>query len=804
MFRNSWKIAWRHLVKNRQFTLLNLAGLAVGLSSAITIFWWVGEERNVDAFLNPRLFQVLQNHSLDDGGIFTHEGTPDPLAPALRSDFPEVADVAVVKSPDADGNARGLITAAGHSLKMREGYVTPNYLSLFSGRLIQGNPVQAFSPGNHVLLSASLAERLFHRTDNLIGQPIVWDRGASGNWNGTFTIMGIYADPPPNASQSFDLLFPHSIYLAKPGHDVGWFSSNPATFVLLKPGVDVDAFNVKVKDYIRDKFKPGSQEQKWAGELLVQRVKDRYLYNHYDNGHIAGGRIDYVRLFTLIALFVLVIACINFMNLSTAKALTRIKEVGIQKVIGARRSTLIGQYFGEALLMTILALGLAFLLITLLRPGIENITERTMSLGLNGTTIAAITSLTLVTAILAGSYPALYLSRFSPMAIFKGSSAVNTHRLFPRLLSAGWMRKGLVVFQFTIAAGFIVSVLVIYDQMSLIQHRNLGYNRDHVIHFPNEGAIGNSQQAFLAELRAIPGVVRSSEMEGDLLGNNSGGGGVDWPGKTNRVEFRGAYTGYEFAETMGLQLKQGRSFSSSYSTDTTAVLFNESAIAAMHLKDPIGKTVTMWGVKKQIIGIVKDFHYESLYKPIGPFFISFERNPPNILARIEGGNEPATLARIGALYKKYNPSLPFEYTFVNEDYQTLYKDEQRLALLSRYFAAIAIGISCLGLFGLTAFAAERRRKEIGIRKVVGASAQRLVLLLSTDFLKLIIVSLLIAFPITAYIMNRWLDNFAYHPHLGIGIFLISGSALLVITIGTISFQSIKAACANPIDALRRE
>ncbi|HEY4111084.1 ABC transporter permease [Puia sp.] len=815
MLKHCWNIAWRHLVKNRQFTLLNLAGLAIGLGSAITIFWWTGEERRVDAFLNPRLYQVLQNGTQDDGKIWTTGYTPDLLAPALKAEFPEIADVAVVKSPDLDGNATGIVTAAANSLKAREGYVTKNFFSLFGGRLVQGNLDQAFAPGNHILLSATLAKKLFH-DNNPLGQPISWDRGASGNWNGTFTVAAVYADAPDNASQSFDCIFPHSIYAAKPGHDISWFSSNPATFVLLKPDVDPDAFNNKIKDFIRNKFKSGSQEWKWVGQLIAQRVKDRYLYNRYENGRPAGGRIEYVRLFSLIAIFVLVIACINFMNLSTAKALTRIKEVGIQKVVGARRTTLILQYLGEALLMTILALGLAILLIAFLRPGIEAITGKTLAFRLTPATVAAIIGITLFTGLLAGSYPALFLSRFSPMSIFKNTLPGNNR--------SSLIRKGLVVFQFTIAAGFIVSVLVIYNQMSLIQTHNLGYDRDHLIHFPNEGAIGGSQQAFLAELRTIPGVVRATEMEGDLLGNHSGGGGIDWPGKTGRVEFSGAYTGYDFLETMGLQLKEGRGMSRDYGADTAAsafvgaasprssspvtfagsVIFNETAIAAMHLKDPIGKTVTMWGAKKRIIGIVKDFHYESLYKPIGPFFIAFERNPANLVVRIRANATTATLAGITALYKKYNPGLPFEYSFVSEDYQALYKDEQRLSLLSRYFAAIAIGISCLGLFGLTAFSAERRRKEIGIRKVIGASLQNLVVLLSADFLKLIGIALLIAFPLSAWLMSRWLDNFAYRQPLGIGTFLIAGAGLFLCTIITISFQSIKAAVSNPIESLRSE
>ena len=793
MFTNSWKIAWRHVVKNRQSTILNLAGLAIGLASAITIFQWIQQERSKDAFLDPRLYQVMQNIPLAETGLLTSENTPIPLADALRTEFPEVADVAVVKFPDWDGNSRGIITAGNSSLKALEAYVTPNFLQLFHHTLLQGNPQQAFAPGNHVLLSVQLANKLFHTTDNLIGRTISWSHGAEGRWNGTFTIAGIFASPPANATQQYDLLFPHAIFAVHPDNEFSWLSSSPATYIVFKPGADPDAFNKKIKDYLKNKFKTGSQEQKWASYLFVQQSRQHYLYNRYENGQIAGGRIDYIRLFSIIAVFVLVIACINFMNLSTANAMTRLKEVGIQKIVGARRSTLILQYLSEAMLMAILSLGIALLLITTGRPGIEAIIGNQLAFQLTGTNSISIIGITFLTGLLAGSYPALYLSKFKPMAVFKNAKA-----------DSGWLRKSLVVLQFVISAGFIVAVFTIYRQMSLIQNRDLGYNRENVIHFPNEGAIGAAQQTFLAELRSIPGVVHATDMEGDFVGNHSGGGGVDWPGKTRPVEFGGFYVDFDFMETMGLQLKEGRIFSPTYASDTTAVIFNESAIKAMHLENPIGKTVTMFSTKRQIVGIAKDFHSESLYNRIGPFFIVLERNKPNILARIQANTQEATLARIAALYKKYNPGLPFEYTFIKEDYQKLYAPERQLSLLSRYFAGIAIGISCLGLFGLTAFSAERRRKEIGIRKVVGASLQNLVVLLASGFLQLIGIAVLIAFPVTYWLMNRWLDNFAYRTTLTIGIFLAAGSIILFITILTISFQLIKAALANPINALRAE
>ena len=807
MFKSSLKIAWRHLLKHRQFTLLNLAGLAIGLAATILIFGWVATERNMDRSQNPRLYQVMQTFSQDDGSVFTTESTPDPLAPALATSFPGIADVAVVKYPDEDDAARGIITTGETSLKAREIYATPNFFSVFSYRLIEGNARQAFAPGSHILISDALAKKLFHASGDyvqLIGKTITWSRGPTAHWNGTFTITGVFAAPSASSSQQFDCIFPHSVYAAKPGHDIGWQSSNPTTYVLLKPGASADDFNSKIKNFIRDKFPAGSQDQKWAGWLYAQKYSDRYLYNHYENGLPAGGRIDYVRLFSVIAIFILVIACINFMNLSTAKAATRIKEVGIKKVVGAGQSTLVGQYLGEALLLTGRSLLLALVIVGLVRPLLETIIGKDIDLPLTPATVITLVGITLLTGVLAGSYPAFYLSRFRPSAVLKGNAGnASTGDGGPNT-GALLIRKGLVVFQFVLAAIFIVGVLVVYGQLSLIRTRDLGFSRENVIHFANEGAIHASEQAFLAELRTIPGVVHASDVEGDLLGKHSGGGGINWPGKTQRVEFAGVYSDDEYMETMALKITQGRLFSRAFPTDTSGVVFNETAIAAMQLKDPIGKIVQLWGDKRRIIGVVKDFHYESLYKKIGPFFISFQRNNPNIIARLQTNAQQATLARIETLYKKYNPDLPFEYSFVSEDYQVLYASEQRLALLSRYFAGIAIVISCLGLFGLTAFAAQRRQKEIGIRKVVGATVSQLVVLLSRDFLQLIAIALLIAFPLAAWLMNRWLDNFAYRQHLSIGIFGLAAAILACITLVTISFQSIKAATTNPIHSLRTE
>jgi len=434
-----------------------------------------------------------------------------------------------------------------------------------------------------------------------------------------------------------------------------------------------------------------------------------------------------------------------------------------------------------------------------LLPVFTAITGKQLVLNFNFSFIISILLITFITGIISGSYPALYLSGFRPALVLKGKLNASS--------GESWVRKGLVVFQFAISVILIISVMVVYKQMVLVQTKNLGYNKDNIIRIPNEGKLREGLATFLTEVKNIPGVVAVSSVEGDLLGNpGHSGGGISWEGKDPNlgIEYYGIGVDYDFMEMLGLKMKDGRTFSKEFGSDSSKVIFNESAIAAMGLKSPIGKTVSLWGQKKQIVGIAKDFHFESLYKKVAPFFFYYSPNNDNVLIKLKAGTERETLARLEKFYKQFNQGLPFEYKFLDEDYQALYASEQRVAVLSRYFAVIAIIISCLGLFGLAAFTAQKRQKEIGIRKVVGASVSNVVVLLSGDFLKLVLIAVLIAFPLAWWAMNKWLEGFAYRIHIDVNLFLIAGFTTILITLLTISFQSIKAAIANPVKSLRTE
>lgn len=798
MIRNFFKIAWRNLVKDRQFSFLNLVGLSIGLASALLICLWVHDELSVDKFneKDNQLYSVLKTAPGGDGTIGMYGTTQGLLAKSMAAELPEVEYAVAVRSQDP-----GVISTTDKHIKAKTQLVDKDFFNIFSYPIIEGNKSNPFADKYGVLLSHKLALKLFNTTKNIIGKTIDWNGG--DKFDGQYTVAGVFEAPPSNATAQFDFLFSYELYLTKDAEDVAfWGSNGVVTYVMLKKGTNATEFNKKIKDFTKEKIKTLYKDDnllQWEGDLFVQRYSDGYLYNRYENGVQSGGRIEYVRLFSIIAIFLVVIACINFMNLSTAKASKRIKEVGIKKVVGASRGSLILQYMGESMMMAFLSLLIAIVLVALFLPAFKEITGKNILLQFSPNLIFSASVITFITGLIAGSYPAFYLSGFRPVSVLKGK--VNT--------SAGesWLRKGLVVFQFAVSVVLIVSVLVVYKQMNLIQTVNLGYNKDNVIRFSNEGKLEKGLQTFLSKLKNIPGVVNASSMDGNMTGNYSQGGSmIDWEGKQpdETINFMGIDMNYGMMEILDMQMKEGRMFSGKFGSDSSSVIFNEAAVAAMGLKDPVGKIVTVWREKKRIVGVVKDFHFESFYKKVAPFFLRCSQNNSNVFVKIKAGTERQTISRVENLYKEFNDGLPLDYKFLDDDFQALYSSEQRVAVLSRYFAGIAILISCLGLFGLAAFTAQKRQKEIGIRKVVGASVSNIAVMLSADFLKLVLVALLIAIPLSWWATHQWLQAFAYRININAAIFLITGASVVLITLVTVSFQAIKAALANPVKSLRTE
>jgi len=485
------------------------------------------------------------------------------------------------------------------------------------------------------------------------------------------------------------------------------------------------------------------------------------------------------------------------MNLSTARAAHRLKEIGVKKAIGANRSTLMKQHLGESLLISFLSLAIAILIVGLLLPEFNEITGKHLVLTLNAKLMIPLFGIALVTGLISGSYPVLYLSGFKPADVLKGR--LNTS-FGDRLV-----RKGLVIFQFAISIIFIVSVLVVYRQITFIHDKNLGLNKDNLIRFLNEGKIAEHSDIFLAELKKIPGVINSSTFGENITDNGSSTSGITWEGKlSGDIEFGNLEVDYDLIELFGFEMKEGRTFSRQFNMEASKIIFNETAIAAMGIKDPVGKTIRLWGEERQIIGVVKDFHFESLYEKVKPCFLRLSPGRHNILVRIKAGTEQETIQAIKKVYDVHSEGLPFEYRFVDEDYQLLYAAEQRVAVLSRYFAGMTIVISCLGLFGLAAFTSERRTKEISIRKVLGSSEFGIVYLLSGEFTKLVFTSTLIALPISYFMSAYWLNEFAFRIELKLWFFISAGMLALLIAWVTVGIQTIKAARINPVNNLRTE
>jgi putative ABC transport system permease protein len=792
MFKNNIKIIWRNLVKDRQFTILNLLGLSTGLACTLLIYLWITDELNVDKYneKDSQLYQVMQNLTTEFS-ITTIPYTAGLLGKSLAEEIPEI-EHGVSVLPASWFPFKGVVTNGETPIKTGGQYVSKDYFNAFTISFTEGDKNRLFRDRSSVAVSEELAQKLFHTTQNIIGKQLKWDQSEFG---GSFIISGVFKKNPPSATDQFDLLFNYDLVLERRPNLLRWGNSDPSTYVIVKKGTDIALLNSKVKDFVKKKEKNSGKT------LFLTRFSDGHLYGKYENGQPVGGRIAYVKLFSIVAIFILIIACINFMNLSTAKASRRLKEVGIKKVMGASRKMLMLQYIGESLLMTFLSLIIAIVLIILLLPVFNEITGKQLNLYFNAGFIASIVAITLLTGLIAGSYPAFYLSRFSPVTVLKGK--LNTS--FGEL----WVRKSLVIFQFTLSVIFIAAVLIVYRQLNLIQSKNLGYNRDNIIHFEipleNDSAHFSAAATFINELKNIPGVINASSYYHNLTGDHGAISGFEWPGKNPNtdIEFSNLEVGYNFLETAGINLKEGRNFSKTTHA-RNEIIFNEKAIKEMGLKNPVGQTIKFWGMERQIVGVAADFNFESLYQPVKSCFFQVFPAMPNVMVRIKAGNEKQTIDKIKRTFTAFTPGMAFDYKFLDEDYQAVYASEKRVGILSRYFAGLAIIISCLGLFGLAAFTAQKRQKEIGIRKVVGASVTNVAFLLSKEFLKLVLIAVVIAFPVVWLAMNNWLNDFAYRIPISADIFLVTGVAAILITVLTISFQAIKTAIANPVKSLRSE
>ena len=789
MFRHNLLLIIRGFKKDKSTLFINLIGLSTGLACAILIFLWVSDELSFDKFHqnDERLYQVMVNRQ-SGHGVQTEGFTPAFLAEALAEEMPEVEMAATTASIQGFEDIKLSIAYEDVVLKEKGRFVGKDFFNMFSYKLIKGDPGQILADKNSIVLSETLAVKLFESVENAIGKVVTLKVKEEG-----YVVSGIFKDLPSNSSQDFDFLISWDAYKEYlPPHWYDWDELIYKTYVLLPEGFDPDHLNEKIAGFIKTKYKDSQNE------LFIRPYSSGYLHGKYENGVQAGGRIEYVKLFSILAVFILVIASINFMNLSTAKAFSRAKEVGIKKSMGAGRKVMILQYLTESLVITLFALVLSIAMVQLLLPQFNVMTGKNLSLVFDLRLCMVISGVVAFTGLLAGSYPALYLSGFNPSLVLKGKLKTEKSEVF--------VRKGLVVFQFALSVLFIVSVVVVYKQIDLIQTKKLGYNKDNVIYFDSEGFKGIDQDlAFISEVRNIPGVSHASGTSEIIVNPGSIMTGVSWPGKNPEEEFvfHGAGVMEGMIELLGIEIKEGRSFSYDFQSANDQLIINEAALELMGLKDPIGQVIDFYG-NAEIVGVAKNFHFQSFYEEVRPYVFLLERGAMQFMVKLNAGNELESLSKIEGVYRKFNPGYNFNYKFLDQDYQALYESEHRVAELSKYFAGITIIISCLGLFGLAAFTAERRTKEIGIRKVLGSSEWKILALLTGDFAKMVLVAVVVAIPISYYVTKSWLDGFAFKIDLEWWFFIGAGMLTLLIALLTVSFQSIKAALMNPVKSLKSE
>jgi putative ABC transport system permease protein len=785
MLKHNILLAFRNFKRSKGTFFINLIGLSTGLTCTLLIYLWANDELQKDNFFEKedQLFQVMENR-VQAQGIWTAQSTSGVMAESLVKDMPEVQYAA-----HTTWVSEATLSVEEKDVSAKGNFVGVDFFNIFSYEMKQGDRNKVLSDKNSIVISEPLALKLFNTTENVLGKSIVHQHDQE------YIISGIMK-VPSNSSLQFDFVLSFEKYKDIVGIDnFHWGSTHPFGYVLLKPGTNVDDFNKKIADYVKVK----TNNEVTHRTLFVSPYSKTYLYNKYENGVQAGGRITYVKMFSLIAVFILLIACINFMNLSTAKASRRLKEIGIKKAIGAQRKTLIVQYLGESLLLTFASLVIALMLVQLFLPQFNVITDKQLGLNFKPEMLVSFFGIVVFTGVVSGSYPALYLSHFNPAVVLKGKISSGVGELLAR--------KGLVVFQFTVSVIFIVSVLVIYRQIEFVQSKSLGYNKDNLIYFGMQGKLRESRETFLEEIKKVPGVISASSIAHGMTGHNSGTYRLEWPGKNpeDKTEFEHAAVDYGMIETLDVEMIGGRTFSKDFGSDSSAIIFNEAAIKFMGLEDPLGKTIKLWGEERQIIGIVKDFHFESLHKKVGPFFFRLEPNSTYLfMARIAGGKEKETLEQLGNVFQKFNPDFLFDFKFLDEQYRAQYASEERISILSGYFAGLAILISCLGLLGLAAFSAERRLKEIGIRKALGASVSGIVFLLTSDFTKVVFVAIVIALPVSYFLAAEWLEGFAFKIPLGPWYFLAAGIIALLIAGLTVGTQAVKAASINPSKCLRDE
>jgi len=788
MIRNYFKTTLRGLLKNRSYSFLNITGLAIGIACASLIFLWVQDELTFNHNFEKRnlLYKVYENQTYE-GKTSTFFGTPGPMAKAMKAEIPGIKNTARMTG---DG-ASQLFVLGDKSITEIGNYADPEIFPMLQLPFVKGSGNTAFQQLHSVVINETMAKKFFGDADPM-------GKALKVNNEQDYIVTGVFKDLPKNSTYQFQWLAP----LANIDHSQPWMTIWGAnwvrTLVELEPNANLAAINRKLSRYIPSKTKATN-----TTVCFLFSMNDWNLHNKFTDGKMDGGRIQYVRLFSFIAWIILLIACINFMNLSTARSEQRAKEVGVRKVMGAGKSKLIGQFIGEAVIMSFIAVLVAIGLIYLAIPFFNTLVQKELSVDILAPShLIYLISISVITGLLAGSYPAFYLSSFNPIAVLKNIKIKSS-------AGSGFIRQSLVVMQFSISIVLIIGTVIIYQQIQHVKNRNLGYSKDNLVYMYLQGNQSDRFPAVYNDLKQS-GVVEDATVSDNIaleVGSNTDN--YSWEGKdaSKNPLISWQNVSAHFISTMGMKLAAGRDFNASPAADSLNVIINETFAKQIGKEGRIGGIVRDGGKKGfQIIGILKDYLYNDMYGAVAPLLLYNHPSGANVLTiRFKSGvNMQDALTKAGTIVKADLPGSPFEYKFVDDDFDQLFKTENLTGTLAGVFASLAIFISCLGLFGLAAYTAERRIKEIGIRKVLGATVTGLAGLLSKDFLKLVGISCLIAFPVAWWALNNWLQSYQYRVAINWWVFAIAGILAMAIALATVSFQAVKAALTNPVKSLRSE
>ena len=794
MIKNYFKVAWRNLVKSKGYSAINIGGLAVGMAVAMLIGLWVYDELTFDKYHKnyDRIAQVMQ-HANFNGKVESQIANPALMGPEIRNKYG--SDFKYVVQASWPG---GHLLSLGDKHINKDGmFFEPDAPDMLTLKILKGTRAGLKDPYS-IMLSESTAEAVFGK-DDPINKTLKVDRTYD------VKVTGVYEDLPDNTSFSnVKIIMPWQLWLIQNpwARDMQepWGSNFSQTFAQIADNADMDKVSAKIKNVKMDNVTEEEKKYQWV--VFLQPMSKWNLYNEFKNGINTGGNIRYVRLFGIIGVFVLILACINFMNLATARSEKRAKEVGIRKTVGSMRWQLVRQFFAESYLVVLLAFVLCLILVVLLLPLFNEIAGKKIVIPwTNPVFWLSSLAFTLITGLLAGSYPALYLSSFQPLKVLKGTFRVGRFASIPR--------KVLVVTQFAVSVMLIIGTMIVYQQIQYAKNRPIGYVRNGLISIYSQTEFREHFDAVRTELINSGAVVEMAGSNSPLTQVWNTNGGFDWEGKDPNlaVDFPNNRISHDFGKTVSWKIKVGRDFSKEFATDSTAFIINESAARFLGFKEPVGK-ILKWNDRPfTIIGVVNDIMQENPFYPVRPtlYHLTDYDDMYNIILKLNPNQSASrSLTKIGEVWKKYTPTVPFEYKFVDEVFGDKFSAEERIGKLSSYFAILAIFISCLGLFGMASFVAEQRTKEIGIRKVLGASVVNLWRLLSTEFVVLVVISCIIAAPIAWYYLDSWLSNYDYRISISWQVFILAAMAALLITLVTVSFQAIKAAISNPVKSLRTE